>query len=70
MGAQGNVWTEYIVNEKQVEYMAVPRMCALAEAVWTQPENKNFTNFIERLKQHQPLLDKLQINYAKHFLNK
>ena len=68
MGAQGNVWTEYITNEKQVEYMAVPRMCALAEAVWTQTEMKNYTNFIERLKQQLPMLDKLKINYAKHFL--
>lgn len=68
MGAQGNVWTEYILNEKQVEYMAVPRMIALSEVLWTAPENKNFTNFLERLKQHQKTLDILQINYAKHFL--
>ncbi len=68
MGAQGNVWTEYITSEKQVEYMAVPRMCALAEVLWTPPEKKNFNNFIERLKQQLPTFDRLKINYAKHFL--
>ncbi|HWY12996.1 MAG TPA: beta-N-acetylhexosaminidase [Bacteroidia bacterium] len=68
MGAQGNVWTEYILNEKQVEYMAVPRMIALAEVVWTKPENKDFSNFIERLNKNTAILDMWHINYAKFFL--
>ena len=68
MGAQGNVWTEYILDEKQVEYMAVPRMIALAEVLWTKPENKNFANFIERLNKNKLLLDMWQVYYAKHFL--
>jgi hexosaminidase len=65
MGAQANVWTEYILNEKQVEYMAVPRMGALAEVVWTPKELKNETAFLTRLQKHFLLLDKLNINYAK-----
>lgn len=68
MGAQANVWTEYILTEKQVEYMAVPRMLALAEVNWTQPENKNFKQFLVRLKKHKAHLDAQQVNYAKHFL--
>src|SRR5574343_198806 len=64
LGAQGNVWTEYILNEKQVEYMAVPRMIALSEALWTLPENKNYKDFISRLNQNKTILDKLQVNYA------
>ncbi|MDF2438350.1 MAG: beta-N-acetylglucosaminidase [Bacteroidota bacterium] len=67
LGAQGNVWTEYILDFKQVEYMAIPRMPALAEALWTKPENKNYRNFIERLKTHSRVLDKKHTNYAKHF---
>jgi len=70
MGAQGNVWTEYILNEKQVEYMAFPRALALAEVLWTKPENKNYSNFISRLKLHSKVLDKKQVNYARHFLVK
>lgn len=68
MGAQGNVWTEYILNEKHVEYMAVPRLIALSEVLWTQPEHKDFNNFILRLKKNSAILDKMNVNYAKHFL--
>lgn len=68
MGAQGNVWTEYILNDKQVEYMAVPRLIALSEVLWTEPENKNFAQFEMRLKKNCAILDKMNVNYAKHFL--
>ncbi|MFL5766162.1 MAG: beta-N-acetylhexosaminidase [Bacteroidia bacterium] len=68
MGAQGNVWTEYIVNFSSVEYMAVPRMAALAEVLWTQPEKKDYKKFVQRLEVHSKLLDKMGVNYAKHFM--
>ena len=68
LGAQGNMWTEYMLNEKQVEYMALPRMCAMAEVVWTKKENKNYADFSSRLKKQTWLLDRMQVNYAKHFL--
>jgi hexosaminidase len=70
MGAQGNVWTEYITDFSHVEYMSVPRMCALAEALWSPPAKKDYKNFIARLKIHSKLLDKMNVNYAKHFLKK
>ena len=66
LGAQGNVWTEYMQTEKQVEYMAFPRVVALSEVVWSSPENKNYTDFINRLEQYQKRLDQLDINYANH----
>ncbi len=65
LGAQANLWTEYILNEKHLEYMAMPRMAALAEVVWTPKEMKNETAFLTRLQKHFLLLDKLNINYAK-----
>ncbi len=67
MGAQANVWTEYILDFKQVEYMSMPRMAALSEALWTPLDKKNFKDFLVRLKLHTPLLDKMGVNYAKHF---
>ncbi|HLG34854.1 MAG TPA: beta-N-acetylhexosaminidase [Bacteroidia bacterium] len=70
LGAQGNVWTEYITDFRHVEYMSVPRMCALAETLWTPPSKKDFKNFISRLKIHSRLLDRMKVNYAKHFINK
>ena len=66
LGAQGNVWTEYMPTEKQVEYMAYPRTVALSEAVWSSPENKNFEDFVSRLEIYQKRLDMLDVNYANH----
>ena len=57
-----------MLNEKQVEYMALPRMCALAEVLWLPPSKKNYTNFIQRLQIQSKMLDKMNVNYAKHFL--
>jgi hexosaminidase len=70
MGAQGNVWTEYITTFRQVEYMSIPRMCALSEVLWTMPGKKNYPDFKKRLIMHSLLLDKLKTNYAKHALIK
>ena len=70
LGAQANIWTEYILTSKQVEYMAVPRMCALSEVLWTNKNKKNYSDFIERLKENSKLLDRMQVNYAKHFFTK
>lgn len=64
MGAQGNVWTEYILNEKHVEYMAFPRMCALAEVLWTPKEKKDQYGFQDRLLNHFGFLDRFNVNYA------
>ncbi len=65
LGAQANIWTEYILDEKQIEYMLMPRMTALSEVTWSPKENRNETDFLNRLQTHFLLLDKLGINYAK-----
>jgi len=66
LGAQGNIWTEYIPTEKHLEYMAFPRMLALSEVVWSQPEYKNYKDFVSRLENFHLRLDALDINYANH----
>jgi hexosaminidase len=63
LGAQGQLWTEYIPNPKKAEYMGFPRYCALAELVWTKPEHKDYPDFVERLKGHLKRLDILGVNY-------
>ncbi len=67
MGAQANVWTEYITTFSHVEYMSLPRMSALSEVLWTNTENKNYQSFMDRLKLHSAILDRMKANYAKHF---
>jgi len=63
LGAQGNVWTEYIATEDHVEYMVFPRMFALSEVVWTDPEPRDFRDFARRLPWHLDRLDAQGIRY-------
>ena len=66
LGAQANIWTEYIYTEGMVEYQALPRMSALAEVQWTQPERKDYEAFKQRLNGLIPLLELYHYHYAKH----
>ncbi|MFT5824434.1 MAG: hexosaminidase [Crocinitomix sp.] len=66
LGAQGNVWTEYMPNSKKVEYMVFPRILALSEVVWSNPEQKNYKEFVKRVENFHERLDALDINYANH----
>lgn len=66
LGGQGNVWTEYMADFKQVEYMAVPRLCALAEKLWSPGEKRDFENFKHRLEHHYRRLDRLSVNYRRY----
>lgn len=63
LGAQGQLWTEYMPTPAQVEYQAFPRLCALAEVTWTEYANKDFNNFMARLAEHVKRLDVLDVNY-------
>lgn len=67
LGAQGNVWTEYIPTFRRVEYMALPRMCALSEVVWTEPDRKDWQNFLRRLQQQFKRFDLMGVNYCDHY---
>ncbi len=49
LGAQANLWTEYITCEPQIQYQVLPRMAALAELQWIQPQDKNYQDFKTRL---------------------
>ena len=62
LGAQANVWTEYILTPKHVEYMVMPRMPALSEVLWSDPKQKDFNDFKRRLTEHRK--DWYNINYC------
>ncbi|WP_297928139.1 family 20 glycosylhydrolase [uncultured Coprobacter sp.] len=66
LGAQANLWTEYISDFKQVEYMLLPRLDALSEVQWTWPENKNWVSFLDRLQHNIQVYDLKGYNYGKH----
>ena len=69
LGAQANLWTEYILSPEQVEYMVLPRMAALAEVQWTQPEKKDYKDFVKRLVSLVHLYQRDGLNYAKHIFD-
>ncbi|MEG2227446.1 MAG: glycoside hydrolase family 20 protein [Odoribacter sp.] len=69
IGVQANLWTEYIPNFEQVEYMVMPRIAALSEIQWTQPEQKNYQDFIQRIPHLFDIYNLEGYNYAKHLFD-
>ena len=63
LGAQANLWTEYIKTPEQAEYMLFPRLLALAEVVWSPKEARDWTAFATRLPGQLGALDRLGVNY-------
>ena len=69
MGVQGNLWCEYIPTPMQLQYMALPRLGAIAEVGWSNPapESKDVNKFIERAKHLSRYYAVFGWNFAKHF---
>jgi hexosaminidase len=65
LGGQGNVWTEYISTPEHAEYMAIPRMSALAEVLWTPARMKDWEDFRERLETQFHRFDNMEVNYSR-----
>lgn len=63
LGAQANLWTEYISTTEHVEFMLLPRMAALAELVWTPKDKRNYQNFQDRMVEHYHRLTAMKINF-------
>jgi hexosaminidase len=61
LGGQGNLWSEIIYAGKIAEYMIFPRICAIAETLWSDKKAKNMEDFAKRLAVHQCRLDRLGI---------
>lgn len=66
VGVQANHWTEYIPTLSHLQYMALPRWAALAEVQWSNPDKKNYENFLSRLPQLIKTYDAEGYNYGKH----
>lgn len=62
LGVQGNVWREYMPTLEHTEYMIYPRIIAIAEVGWTNPENKDWQNFRKRINVEIPRLERKGYN--------
>jgi hexosaminidase len=65
LGAQANLWTEYIPTYEHVEYMILPRMLALSEVLWSSKESRNWKNFNQRLQPHLAGFEQRGLHYSK-----
>ena len=65
LGGQGNLWTESVPDERQVQYMTWPRAMALAEVLWSPKKVRNFDEFSGRVEAHFKRLDAAHIKYAR-----
>ena len=67
LGAQANVWTEYIANQAKLEYMIFPRMAALSEVLWSPKRKRNWSDFEQRLQVQFKRYDLWNVNYNKAY---
>ena len=67
LGAQGQLWTEFIAEESHLEYMAFPRASALAEVLWTSRESCDYDDFMRRLAPMLQRLKSLGVNFRNPF---
>ncbi len=63
IGAQANIWTEYMPDSRHVEYMVFPRIAALAEVLWSDPADLDYENFKLRMNEQYARYDAMGINY-------
>lgn len=67
LGAQANMWTEYISNQRKLEYMLFPRLAALSEVLWTPVSKKSMENFARKLPVQLKRYDRWKANYSRAF---
>ena len=67
IGTQANLWGEYVQTADYLEYMAYPRLMAMAEVQWTDAEKKDVNNFHKRLKTQFAWLDKKGVHACRNF---
>ncbi|MBQ6086773.1 MAG: beta-N-acetylhexosaminidase [Bacteroidales bacterium] len=63
LGVQGNMWTEFIRNNHEVDYMLIPRLFALSEVQWSPKESRNYDRFVEKARAHFKIMDILGYDY-------
>ena len=68
LGVQANMWTETTNDVEELEYQLFPRLLAVAETGWLAAADKNWKNFYQRLQDHDEIMEALDINYAKHYI--
>jgi len=66
-GIQGNAWSEYLVSESQAEYMLFPRALAIAETAWSPKTQKDYDDFLQRLRLQEKVLKHRKVHYFDRY---
>ncbi|MDI9865008.1 glycoside hydrolase family 20 protein [Flectobacillus sp. DC10W] len=66
-GIQGNAWSEYLVSEAQAEYMLFPRALAIAETAWSPKTQKDYDDFLQRLRLQEKVLKHRKVHYFDRY---
>ena len=69
LGAQANLWTEYIATPSHAEYMTFPRIAAIAEVGWTVKNARSWEDFAKRMTAQYERYRRAGINFAKSAFN-
>lgn len=69
LGAQANMWTEYMDNTRKVEYMLFPRIAALSEVLWSSKGSKDWSDFEKRLQVQFKRYEQWKVNYSKAYFD-
>ena len=64
LGVQANLWTEYITTSEHLEYMLLPRMCALSEIQWCDADKKDYARFEAALDHTFEILAAMGVSYC------
>jgi hexosaminidase len=64
LGIEAPLWTEFVPNRARLDWQVFPRLFAVAESAWTNPERKNYEQFLVRLLPQLELMEQTGIGYA------
>ena len=64
IGGEGNMWTEHVPNEANLDSKVFPRLMGMSEVLWSDSSGRVYDEFLGRVHQHQPILKGLGVNYG------
>jgi hexosaminidase len=65
LGVEAPIWTETLATIQDVEYLAFPRLAAIADVAWAQPAGRDWNEFKVRLGAQAPRWSALGINFFR-----
>lgn len=68
IGVQATFWSEWVSDSLFLEYLALPKLMAVAESGWTPESQKSWPSFRRRMTTHTQYLDAWGYNYSKHWM--